>query len=184
MADKGSNHDVEQPDFILKCPFTMCVVGSTGCGKTTFLKNLVHHSRERYSTRPGRFFYFYNIWQPAYREMQKSKADMEFIQGVPDLNWLEDNIDADKNCSIIIDDQASNFNKDLIEMFSVFSHHCEKLISIIHIPTNTMLYCIADSTNLIFVVHNLFGNTLIQCAPCEILLIDLITCRSACGFSG
>lgn len=68
--------------------------------------------------------------------MENSKHDIEFIGGIPDSQWLENEVQSGSNATIIIDDMASQLGKDLVEMFTVFSHHLE--------------------CNLIFVAHNLF----------------------------
>lgn len=137
------------------------------------------HSKERFTRKPGKFIYFFNLvslqgnnihysitsvliifpqWQPIYEELENSKHDIEFIGGTPDSQWLENEVEAGSNTTIIIDvgyndaiiylyilfycnyythqDQASQLGKDLVEMFTVFSHHLD--------------------CNLVFVAHNLF----------------------------
>ena len=105
-------------------------------GKTTFIKNVIKHSSERFSCKPGPFFYFYNVNQPLFAEMEKLGADVRFLPGMPDLTWIQDNIEAGDNATLIFDDIASRLSRGTKEIFTVLSHHL--------------------STNVILTVHNLF----------------------------
>ena len=109
---------------------------SVAGGKTTFIKNIVEHSNERFSSSPGTFYYFYKVNQPLFGEIEKLNADVRFIAGMPESTWIEDNIQVGDNATLIFDDIASHLSKGTKEIFTVLSHHL--------------------SCNVILTVHNLF----------------------------
>jgi len=51
-------------NIVLENPFTMFIAGPTKSGKTTFVGNLIAHSKEYYSDAPNKVFYFYNMNEP------------------------------------------------------------------------------------------------------------------------
>lgn len=111
----------------LKHPFTMLVSGPTGCGKTTWLKQLVNSQLS--TPKPEKIFYFYGEYQPAFKYFRK----VHFINGLQ-LDVL-DNIKG-KNIWVIIDDlMADAVNSNSIsDLFTKGSHH--RNISIILVVQN------------------------------------------------
>lgn len=63
----------------LQHPFTMLVSGPTGSGKSFFVKDLIQHKQDMFSTIPDKIVWFYGIYQSMYDEIQ----DVTFIEGLP-----------------------------------------------------------------------------------------------------
>ena len=122
--------------FEFKNPFTMMVAGPTKSGKTTFVATLLSQAGSYYTKKPNKIFYFYN--QSITDNSVLDKIVDEFIEGLPDEKWLTKMYEQHgKNCTIVIDDQMHNINKDVAELFTVGSsrRHC----------------------NVIYITQNLFG---------------------------
>ena len=71
-------------------PSSMLVIGSSFCGKTTFIKRLLNEKKDLYQkdstdkTEPEwNVLYCYNIYQPLYAEMQHEMTDIKFKPGLP-----------------------------------------------------------------------------------------------------
>lgn len=119
-----------------KTPFTLMVAGPTKCGKTTFVDTLLQKSASYFSTPPNKVFYFYNAEKPDADTL--NEMCLEFIEGLPTMQWVSDMYDKHgKNNVIIIDDQALNITKDVAELFSVGS---------------SRRFC-----NVIYITQNIFG---------------------------
>lgn len=128
--------DAKKVDFSFQCPFTLCAAGATGSGKTSFMKRLISTSSGTYSSPPGPFYYFYNVHQPLFVEMER-ELGVIFIQGMCDMNWIREHVRASANATIILDDLGKEISADTAEVFSVASHHY--------------------SCNIALIVHNLFS---------------------------
>lgn len=123
-------------DFSFRCPFTLSCAGPTGAGKTSFLQRLISNSPKAYNKAPGPFFYFYNVHQPVFLEMERD-FNVTFIQGMCTMDWIREHIDPTNNATIILDDLGKEITADTAEVFSVASHHF--------------------SCNVALIIHNLFN---------------------------
>ena len=56
------NYDADVLKF--KHPFTFCIVGPTGCGKTVFVKNLLKVYKEKIYPVPQKILYFFQYGNP------------------------------------------------------------------------------------------------------------------------
>lgn len=109
-------------DLRLKCPFTMLVSGPSGSGKTTFTKNLLEKRIVKFNVEPNKVYWFYKVYQKSYDDMSQNGSVDEFIEGMPTMNWIKDNIKTN-NCTIVIDDMALEASDDTAKIFSIGSHH-------------------------------------------------------------
>ncbi len=121
----------ETQDLTWKCPWTAILAGSTGSGKTTFVKKLLEHANGLYDRPPGPVYFFYKVWQPLFAEI-----DATFTKGICTMEWIQENVRAGDNCTLIMDDLARDMTSDTAEIFAVASHHYD--------------------CNVLLVVHNLF----------------------------
>lgn len=115
-------------DLRLKCPFTMLISGPTSSGKTTFARRLLQYRAAKYNpdkfnSKIGKVFWFYKVYQTSYATMKNSGMVDEFIQGMPSMDWLENNVEAQSNATIVIDDLALEVTDDTSKIFSIGSHH-------------------------------------------------------------
>ena len=112
----------------LQHPFTSVISGATGGGKSYFVRNLLVHKHEMFSTPPDKIVWFYGVYQPLYDEI----PDVEFVEGLP-ANYLSL---LGKNTLFIIDDLMIECSKDprLTRLFTRESHHLN--LSIIFITQN------------------------------------------------
>ncbi len=104
----------------------MTIAGSTGCGKTYFVKQLIEKRNLLIDPTPKNIYYNYAQWQPIFSEMEKEDG-VKFADGLPNMDELE------PDSLLILDDlfmQLAN-NKELVDLFCVTSHH--KRISCIFI---------------------------------------------------
>ena len=131
----GEKNDISLPLFLLKTSFFPA--GPTQCGKSSFLHELIKSSRKKYSHRPGKFFFFYSVWQELYDEIDKLNYEIEWYAGMPDADFIHESVDSTGNDTLIFDDLAGYLNKSTVELFNVLSHHMH--------------------ANVCFVVHNLFS---------------------------
>ena len=81
---------VEKLDLRLRCLFTMMVSGPSNCGKTTFTKNVLLKRRLKYEKTPGKVFWFYKVYQPAYDTMLDLGIVDEFVEGLVTMEWIRD----------------------------------------------------------------------------------------------
>ena len=75
-------------DFKFNRMFSMLVVGSTQCGKTYFVEQLLTKNCIKYpSKKSTRIYWFYNQWQRRYATLiSTSGKAIEFAQGLPELS--------------------------------------------------------------------------------------------------
>lgn len=130
-----SRGEEEKIDLRLKCPFTMCLIGVSKSGKSTFARNLLKHRRLKYNSPPGKVYWFYKVYQTMYDEMLQLGIVDHFEMGMPTMAWMEENITM-SNCTLVIDDMALEATEDTAKIFSIGSHHY--------------------SCNIIFIAQNLF----------------------------
>ena len=118
----SATNTMESTDLRLKCPFTMLISGPSNCGKTTFCKRLLRNRNSIYNVKPNRVYWFYKTYQPSYDEMLQDGIVNEFVQGLPTIDWIDENINL-PNCTMVIDDMALEVTDDTAKIFSIASHH-------------------------------------------------------------
>jgi hypothetical protein len=132
----------EENEFLLQTPYTMLISGAHSSGKTTFVKRLLEKANEMYvGGKSDRVFFFYKQWQPMFNGM--SDDGVEFIEGLPTADWAKKVLGGGgKNgptATVVIDDQGTDLNADIANMFTVTAHH--------------------SATCFIAITHTLFGKT-------------------------
>jgi len=103
---------------------TMMVAGPTGCGKTYWVQQLLSHKDN--FTQPIRSIMFcYGVFQPRYREMAKTIANLEFHQGLPTLKTVEMFRNEKFLDVIVLDDLMEQIldNRDAQALFTKICHH-------------------------------------------------------------
>lgn len=112
----------------LKHPFTMVVSGPTGCGKSYFIRDLLHYKRDMFEPVPEKIVWFYGIYQPLYDEIE----GVTFVEGFPS-NYKDY---LGEHTLFILDDLMSEIGGDkrLTTLFTKGSHHLN--LSVIFITQN------------------------------------------------
>ena len=105
----------------LSHPCTIQIFGSTGCGKTRFVPQILEN--RLIEPFPGRILWEYGEWQDDYEAIQSIYPHIEFING-----WREElynTIRADETNLLVLDDQMceASDSKQLTRLFTRGSHH-------------------------------------------------------------
>lgn len=146
-------------------PMTAICAGSTGLGKTTYVKRILENASEMFTLPPQRIYYCYSIWQNAFDEMKKTVPNISFQQDLPD----ESDFLADKNVHTlwIIDDKMDEVAdcKLMQKIFTVLSHHT--LTSVIFVLQNLyqkgkMMRSISLNSHVFFIFKNARDSLQIQ----------------------
>ena len=109
----------------MKHPFTGIVAGPTGCGKSSWIKQLLNNP-QKIIPRPEKIYWCYSEWQPLYETIE----DVEFVDGLLDI----DNLDKTTCKLIIIDDLMEEKDESLTKLFTKGSHH--RNTSVLYITQN------------------------------------------------
>ena len=116
-------------------PTTICIVGSTQCGKSMFTKKLVENAGSMFTLPPEKILYAYSEHQKMFDEMQNI-PNLTFHEGVPSKQCLEELADDTKHCLVILDDLMSKIvqSEEILHLFTISSHH--KGISVAYLSQN------------------------------------------------
>lgn len=129
-------------------PFCMTVSGPSQSGKTHFVSKLLQIKDQLIKPMPEKITYCYSVWQPLFSELLLKINNIEFINGLPDTDQINNSI-------IIIDDLMTTCidNKDIVQLFTIGSHH--KNASVIFLTQNVFekgKYARAISLNSHYIV--------------------------------
>ena len=94
-------------DTRLVHPFTSIVDGPTGCGKTTFVVSLLHHSHTLVNLPPEMITWCCGEWQPLHSTLSTIHPNLECVEGLPDLSFFDPN---NRNF-VVIDDLISEMEE-------------------------------------------------------------------------
>lgn len=127
-------------DMLLKTPFTMLAVGSSGAGKTTFIERLISQAHSAMDRPLSEVYYFYN--SPTFDNLGRLD-NVTYIQGMPTKDWVETNLPPPderrkKVPLVVIDDFGNSMNMDTASLFTVTSHHSDiNIICVVHTLFNS-----------------------------------------------
>ena len=94
---------------------------STGCGKTTLIKNIIENITTFTSSPPNKVVYFYTEWQNKF-DIMKASFGVEFIEDNDNmLNFIKD---LNTSAFVIFDDMMNSDNlKSVAQIFTVHGRH-------------------------------------------------------------
>jgi len=121
--------------FYFKSPFTCVVAGPTQSGKTTLIKKILDENASIIKPEVHSIIYCYARWQDKYDELKKSLPNIEFHQGLYDIEQI-----AGLYPTVIIYDDLIKLceeDESLLNLFTTDSHH--KNISVLLLTQN--LFC-------------------------------------------
>ena len=108
-------------------PSTMLICGPSGSGKTSFTLNLLENSSIMFRPKQPAFtILIYETWQPSYDIMVEKKLVNMAIKGFSNIDYLKELFEENKERGgtlLIIDDQMQNINSNMVDIFSIYSHH-------------------------------------------------------------
>lgn len=107
-------------------PATCLVIGSTGVGKSTFVKDVLRQADGMFKDPPKRIFYAYGVSQPLFSEMRNVVRNISFHEGLPTREQLETwNMETPGHKILVMDDlmQVGAKSNMLVDIFCQFSHH-------------------------------------------------------------
>lgn len=116
-------------------PFTALLVGSSGSGKTYFVKQLLENMTHTLSQRPDHIIWCYSSYQPMYDQLSK-KIDIQFFEGIPDSLTDESIFPPNQHNLLVIDDcmgVASNHD-EIMKAFTMYTHH--RKLSVVFLVQN------------------------------------------------
>jgi adenylate kinase family enzyme len=134
--------------FPFEAPTTMSISGTTGSGKTTWLKKLLEHNEVLFpNTDTHKILYCYGVWQELFYNMEKTIPNLIFQEGLPSSEIIEEITKTKKHNIIILDDLMMEVvnNSEVELLFSRGSHH--KNLTIIYINQN--MFCQGKSARTI-----------------------------------
>ena len=111
---------INEDIYKLKAPANFVVTGCTGCGKTSFLFNLL--KSWPFKPQKAKMIYFYNIWQPLFEKFMEEFPSMVFVQGLH-LDKIEDFQNIENAVNVVIcDDLMDSAVKDenFAKLFTVY----------------------------------------------------------------
>ena len=71
--------------IIFKHPFTCCIAGPTGAGKTVLLQKILINKKQIFDIQPDRIVVCYKSWQQAYEVFALLDTPVEFVEGLIDV---------------------------------------------------------------------------------------------------
>ena len=106
-----------------KHPFTCCVCGPIGCGKTLFVKRFLDYLPEACDACFDRVLFYYVEWQDTYRrDFKPNGASIEFREGLPQLADYSSNNEK-RNLLILVDLMRETSSDVILDIFTKSSHH-------------------------------------------------------------
>ena len=108
-------------NYIFEHPFTCMISGPTGSGKTQLLFKILENNLQLIQPQPTTITYFYSRHQKLYDEMKIKIPQIEFREGMPDLDLFNQDVEN----LIILDDLMASCENDrqILNLFTVDSHH-------------------------------------------------------------
>ena len=69
----------------------MMVAGPTSCGKTTWIKKLLQNVNTAVVPPPEKIVWYYKRWQNLYTEIKRTVDNIEFVEGISNLDEVSKN---------------------------------------------------------------------------------------------
>lgn len=117
-------------DVRWKVPFTALLAGSTGCGKSTFVRRFLANLDQMTDQCINQVIWCYSVEMQNFQDFTTDPR-LTFHQGLPNM----DDFSAESGPKLIIlDDMMTEMDKRVVDLFTKFSHH--KNISTFFITQN------------------------------------------------
>lgn len=106
-------------------PTSIFIAAPSGSGKTVLTKNILKHADGMFKVPPSKIYFCYSVWQDLYTEMKTDVKNIEFYQGLPSMEVLNDWGSEYGHKILVLDDLMIKGvdSEELIHMMCVGSHH-------------------------------------------------------------
>ena len=109
---------------------TYVIAGASGCGKTTWVVNVLFNANELFAEPKcmQNVCYYYNQWQTAFNDIRSSNAVTHWLNELPTVDSVKELCTpfiGRGGSVLIIDDFQNQITKDVQEIFTTLSHHLE-----------------------------------------------------------
>jgi DNA replication protein DnaC len=123
-------------DIRFQPQFKLIISGGSGSGKTRLLTSILQNASALMVDPPKKIFYFYQMDQVAFKTLHDSVSNlipMEFIQGVPSDDLIQEIIEtAPKPSMMIFDDFNHSLNKDISNLFQAGRYKYAQFLKVIN----------------------------------------------------
>ena len=94
--------------FAFKENSSICLIGSTGSGKTRWVYRLISNLPGMFE-RPkiSKILYCYGVYQSLFDEMQQTVSNLQFQEGIPLQQDIEALAEGQNHCLLVLDDLMS-----------------------------------------------------------------------------
>ena len=160
--------------FAFKENSSICLIGSTGSGKTRWVYRLMRHLPEMFEgAQIDKILYCYGVYQSLFDEMKQTVLNIEFQEGIPSRQDIEILAEGQNHCLLVLDDLMSQVvaSETMQELFCQFCHH--KNISVVYLTQN--LYqggkcarTIALNTSALVLMKSMRNASQIRCLATQI----------------
>jgi hypothetical protein len=114
--------------------FTCLIAGSTGSGKTYFVKRFLENLNVMIDTKITEIIWLHGAVQPLHQEIRETcKTPIRFFEGILDMDEIAPETNPPPRM-VIVDDLMRTANVDIADIFSKGSHH--RNISVMFLTQN------------------------------------------------
>ena len=71
-------------------PTSIFIAAPSGAGKTELTRQILKHADGMFKTPHSKLFFCYSMWQNLYDEIQNGIKNIQFYQGLPSMEELND----------------------------------------------------------------------------------------------
>ena len=114
-------------DARLSHPSTILISGVSRSGKTCFSKKLIENVNKVFKPTPPKYIILiYEEWQNMYDTLVDNKHVHLTMKGIEDFDYLKELMIEKKDQGgtlLMIDDQGSKIDQNIMKIFTIYSHH-------------------------------------------------------------
>ena len=115
-------------DLRYRTPSSFLLAGPSSCGKTSYVGEMLRNIDTLFVDPriKQNVVYFYNEWQALYDELAKENIVTHWESDTPSLERIRSLVHPFKHKGgsiIVIDDRSQSINDDVLQLYTVFSHH-------------------------------------------------------------